>query len=673
MIRFFTILFLLSVACSAQVKQWHLTNTTGNVQTQINNRLRIDGGTNILSAKLTIEGALTQDVEFNDIARLDLDSTDASVSGVASIYIDGGITTLRGVTNLQVITPGVHAGTATAGQVLRLSNASEGDVEFATPSVAGFTFDATRNNITLGDDNAIVDTNPGTEIVTLLGSGGSLPNRIGSSSHTIAGIVASGTVVARRTYWVSGSTGQVTYNAVAYNPGDTFTGVYGVKTFSATGNAGVKDNLWRQADSSYTAGTAYVSSILGGYDHLNNQIAGTIGGGGHNILYGGFGGNHSTIGGGSYHFIRAGVYAGIFTGTQNQTSQDFGLIGGGWGNWITSDNVSSADESVIVNGQEGQIQDVGYGFIGTGLNNRITNPNNTASMNYNTILNGTGSQIIGGVHNFSHGLNQTIQGDSGGYNAVFGANQNVGGTSTYNYLFGSSTVSTNSTRLLSVGTINNVTSLSDAGAILGNNGTITSASYAYQLGNANTINGTTYTFLLGQSLSSADLASPVVNANYGMAQGYQAVIRSYGQRVESNGNESTVNVQRSRYLLKRRAAHTTGTDLQLRLDGSIEFPYVPTNSVWTCRAAITAVQSDGVKYGSWTLDFAVRDTGGTLSVLGSPSSVVVHDGHSTSWTISAGVRSDATYRGIVLNARALTGETVTWGASMDAMELNGAW
>jgi hypothetical protein len=165
----------------------------------------------------------------------------------------------------------------------------------------------------------------------------------------------------------------------------------------------------------------------------------------------------------------------------------------------------------------------------------------------------------------------------------------------------------------------------------------------------------------------------VVNANYGMAQGYQAVIRSYGQRVESNGNESTVNVQRSRYLLKRRAAHTTGTDLQLRLDGSIEFPYVPTNSVWTCRAAITAVQSDGVKYGSWTLDFAVRDTGGTLSVLGSPSSVVVHDGHSTSWTISAGVRSDATYRGIVLNARALTGETVTWGASMDAMELNGAW
>jgi hypothetical protein len=136
MIRFFTILFLLSVACFAQVKQWHLTNTTGNVQTQINNRLRIDGGTNILSAKLTIEGGLTNDVEFGDIARLDLDSTDASLSGVASIYIDGGITTLRGLTNLQVITPGVFAGSAAVGQFLKLTDANDGTVEFAPVSTA---------------------------------------------------------------------------------------------------------------------------------------------------------------------------------------------------------------------------------------------------------------------------------------------------------------------------------------------------------------------------------------------------------------------------------------------------------------------------------------------------------------------------------------------------------
>lgn len=528
-----------------------------------------------------------------------------------------------------------------------------------------------RNNIVVNPAiNSIVDTNAGANTITLTASGGTLPNRIGSSTDIIAGFVASGTVMARRTYWVSGSTGQVTYNSVAYSPGDTFIGVYGVKTFTATGNSGVKDNTSRQADSSYVNGTAYVSSILGGYDHLNNQTAGTIVGGGHNELRSG--GNHATIAGGSYNIQKAGLYSFIGGGTQNQQSQDFGVIVGGWANWITSDSVASADNSVIISGQENQIQDANAGLIGTGLNQRILNLNNTAGMSFNTLLNGTGSVINGGTHQFGSGLNLAFAGDSSGYNTLWGANNTVGGTSAYNLITGSSTTSTNSPRVLSVGTINTITN-STMVANLADNSTVSLASYAYNLGNANSINGTTYTYLLGRVLSSADLSSPSVNADYGMAQGYQAVIRSYGQRVESNGNESTVNVQRSRYLLKRRAAHTTGTDVQLRLDGSVEFLYVPTNSVWTVTATITAVQSDGVKYGSWTLNFAVRDSAGTLSLLGSPTSNVVFDGHSTSWTISPAIRSDATYRGIVLNARALTGETVTWGASLDAMELNGAW
>lgn len=669
MIRFFTILFLLSVSCLAQVKMFYLTNLNANVQEQINARATIIG-TNLLSADLLYDGASTNELEFDDFLRIDLDGTDTSIGGVASLYLDGGITTLRGVTNLQVITPAVMAGTATTGQFLKLTDDADGSVEFATPSVLGFAYDASKNNILLGDENEIVDTNSNTINVTLLGAGGSQPNRIGTSTHTIAGFVASGTVVARRTYYVTGSTGQVTYNAVAYNPGDTFTGVYGTKTFSATGNSGVKDNTSRQADSGYVNGTAYVASILGGYDHLNNQIAGTIGGGGHNELRAA--GNHATIVGGSYNLQKAGLYSFIGGGTQNQQSQDFGVIVGGWGNWITSDNVSGADESAIVVGQENQIQDAGWGFIGTGLNQRILNPNNTGGMNYNTLLNGTGSTINGGTHQFGSGLNLTFWGDSSAYNSLWGANNSVGGSSAYNLHMGSQNVSTNSPRVLSVGTINTITN-STMAVNLGDNSTVSLASYAYNLGNANTINGTTYTYLLGRQLSSADLASPSANADYATAFGWQAVIRSYGQRVESNGNESTVNIQRSRYILKRRSAMTTGVDVQLRLDGSSEFPYVPTNSVWTVTSSITAVQSDGVKYGSWTLTFAVRDSGGTLSLLGSPSSVVVHDGHSTTWTIAPAIRSDATYRGIVLNARGLTGETVTWGASLDAMELNGAW
>jgi len=363
----------------AQVNQAHLRGTTNVVQTQLNQRMKLSGS-NALTGDLEVDGDLARGIEFNDLSNLVLDSTIWSATGVQSAYLDGGIMTLRGVTNLNIITPGVRLGTSTTGQYLQLTDANEGEVEFATaPAPTGFTFDATRNNITLGNDSVIVDTDPGTEIVTLLGSGGSQPNRIGTSTHTIAGFAASGAIMARRTYWVDGSSGQLTYNAVAYNPGDTFVGVYGTKTYSATGNCRAKDNVTRQADSSYTAGTAYVSSILGGYDHINNQIAGTIAGGGHIVLRGGDGGNHATVVGGSYNTQHSGVYAFIGGGTANENRADFGTIVGGWGNWITDDNWSAADQAVIVNGQEGQIQDTAYGLIGNGINNRVINPFSSTS------------------------------------------------------------------------------------------------------------------------------------------------------------------------------------------------------------------------------------------------------------------------------------------------------
>lgn len=132
MIRFFTILFLLSVSCFGQVKMFYLTNLSANVQEQINARATIIG-TNLLSANLMYDGASTNELDFDDFSRIDLDGTDTSVGGVASLYLDGGITTLRGVTNLQVVTPAVRLGTATTNQALLLTDAVEGTVEFGAP------------------------------------------------------------------------------------------------------------------------------------------------------------------------------------------------------------------------------------------------------------------------------------------------------------------------------------------------------------------------------------------------------------------------------------------------------------------------------------------------------------------------------------------------------------
>jgi len=99
--------------------------------------IRTGLSTNTLSGHVTVDGNLTHDFDLNDIAGLGLDATTLNVRGVQSAYLDGGIMYLRGVTNLNIITPGVRLGTATTGQFLKLTDAIEGEVEFATPFEVG--------------------------------------------------------------------------------------------------------------------------------------------------------------------------------------------------------------------------------------------------------------------------------------------------------------------------------------------------------------------------------------------------------------------------------------------------------------------------------------------------------------------------------------------------------
>lgn len=140
MIRFLTILFLLSASCLAQVKQWHLTNTTGNVQEQINARALISG-TNSLSSSLIWDGKATNAVEFSDLSTFTVSPSSGSfLSG--SLYLTNSPTARITATNtliestgsLKLYTPAVAAGTATGGQFLSLTDDANGEVEFATVS-----------------------------------------------------------------------------------------------------------------------------------------------------------------------------------------------------------------------------------------------------------------------------------------------------------------------------------------------------------------------------------------------------------------------------------------------------------------------------------------------------------------------------------------------------------
>jgi hypothetical protein len=134
-------------------------------------------------------------------------------------------------------------------------------------------------------------------------------------------------------------------------------------------------------DPNYVAGTALIATISGGYDNVNNQLAGTIAGGAHHILYSA--GNHGTIGGGSYNHIVSGDYSTIAGGGGGNAHQYISgtrsTIGGGGGNTITS------DYATIAGGQSNSAGGIGSSISG-GRDNVVDADYAFAAGQANTVL-----------------------------------------------------------------------------------------------------------------------------------------------------------------------------------------------------------------------------------------------------------------------------------------------
>jgi hypothetical protein len=116
------------------------------------------------------------------------------------------------------------------------------------------------------------------------------------------------------------------------------TGVH-TATISGGGYAGRAQRIGSSADDpDYVPGSASIATIGGGYDNLNNQLAGTIAGGAHHALLGA--GDHGSIGGGSTNIIAGGSYSTIAGGGGSARPQVINgtrsTISGGGGNRITA-------------------------------------------------------------------------------------------------------------------------------------------------------------------------------------------------------------------------------------------------------------------------------------------------------------------------------------------------
>lgn len=127
-------------------------------------------------------------------------------------------------------------------------------------------------------------------------------------------------------------------------------------------------------DTGYVTGAAAVATIGGGYDHVNNQLAGTICGGGHNFIKSNVDG-HGFIGGGSYNIIAGGR----------------GVICGGRQNAIDSATAFGA----IVGGDDNELLNGDYSFIGGGLSCQVSGAYSSIPVGRETVVSGASSISAG--------------------------------------------------------------------------------------------------------------------------------------------------------------------------------------------------------------------------------------------------------------------------------------
>ena len=150
-------------------------------------------------------------------------------------------------------------------------------------------------------------------------------------------------------------------------------GAPGTNSDPAAGSNVLKGLPWA-ADSSYPSGEADVATIVGGYDHVCNQLAGTILGGGHNYIpYNAVGhatiiggsnnrnyGGRGTITGGSNNTI-GGIASGTVGGTDHTIIASYGAAVGGYNNAVAD---ATAEFSGFLAGRDHSISAIGAACVG---------------------------------------------------------------------------------------------------------------------------------------------------------------------------------------------------------------------------------------------------------------------------------------------------------------------
>ena len=367
-------------------------------------------------------------------------------------------------------------------------------------------------------------------------------------------------------------------------------------------------------DVGYVAGSAAVATISGGYDCVNNQLAGSILGGGHNFLrYSVVG--HSTIGGGSYNIIHGG-YCVITGGTRNAIGDDVtgSIISGGQQNTIKGVN---ADFSTINGGDLNLIHGAERSFIGSGNNNVIQSLNG-----YNSILGGEDNRI--GDNETTDQSFRSVIGGGGNNQIISSKRASIGG-----------------------GEGNSIEAGADYSSILG--------------GNGNTIEaGAIGAVVVGGENNTA-------NSKYGLTHGLHAVNGVHGSHTHT-GRRNAVDgdCQAISFAIGNITVDGT-TGIYLATDGTLKYAALSDDTNWVGTMFITGREAATGDTYSCKVDFSIRRHGGTNTIQYESKTVMLNDFTLTTEP-AIDLHASGLFRVLIKGEAA---KTILWSGRVDVASVSG--
>lgn len=402
----------------------------------------------------------------------------------------------------------------------------------------------------------------------------------------------------------------------------------------------------------------------------------------------------------TYHVISAGLTTNAFRVSTSQGGAAVNTSGSQSGThtlWsLTARNIASGNGSMVGGGVKNTASGAqsnvigGSGNTASGLSSTVTGGrNNIASADasfvcggVNNVVSGSGSVVNGGSSNTITSDNSSVSGGSGNtvtnsFSTIFGGYSCIA-SGTISTVAGGFTNTANGAGSFVAGGTSN-TGSGSRGAVIGGIYNVASSTNSAVLGGENNSAGGLTSIVCGGTYNTASASYSSVNGGarntatslMGAASGLRALADRYGIVARASGHfAATGDAQNIRATLRNTTTDATGTALLLNGGvGGNERLTIPAGKAMFGIAQVSGVINGGSKGAHYVRKFAIKNVGGTTSLIGTVSTVGTDVEDDAAYAVE--ITADDTNDALRITVTGKAAETIRWVALVDATEI--AW